>query len=72
MKFCRDSPTYPMGLMYFIFHTFVQFKEDHKSRPYDIDAYIPIESLCIYGRIILKSMISKKVRDVDWIARLVI
>lgn len=56
-----------MGLMYFIFRTFVQFKEDRKSRPYNIDTYIHIESLCIYGRIILKWMISKKVSAVGWI-----
>jgi len=29
-----------MGLMYFIFRTFVHFEEDHKSRPYNIDTYI--------------------------------
>jgi len=48
LKFCRDSPTYPVGLMYFIFRTFVQFKEDRKSWSYNIDMYIHIESLHLW------------------------
>jgi hypothetical protein len=45
-QLCGDSHIYPIHLIYFVFNTFGQFKEDHKRRLCNVHMYIHTQNHC--------------------------